>query len=88
MPANEINPANGGIQYKTVSADTTFTEALVSGESVLVHLTSGSSHTLTWPTITWVTSAGNSAPTFTDDDILVFWKFGTTLYGAYGGSFA
>ena len=88
LSGTDIDPANGGIQTKTVAANTTFTESLSSGESVVLHLTAGASYTITWPTMTWVTSSGNTAPTLTADDVLVFWKVGSTLYGAYTGSSA
>jgi hypothetical protein len=87
LTGTDIDPANGGIQTKTVAADTTFTESLTSGESVVLMLDAGASYTITWPTITWVTSAGNTAPTLTANDTLVLWKVSTTLYGAYVGSY-
>jgi hypothetical protein len=82
-----IDPANGTIQYKSLSGNTTFTEALTSGQSVALRLENGASYTVTWPTITWVSASGNSAPTLTAKDVLVFWKISTTLYGAYAGSY-
>lgn len=88
LTGTDIDPANGGIQTKTVAANTTFTESLTSGESVVLMLDAGASYTITWPTITWVTSSGNSAPTLTANDTLVLWKVSTTLYGAYVGSYA
>lgn len=88
LTGTDIDPANGGIQTKTVAANTTFTESLTSGESVVLMLDAGASYTITWPTITWVTSAGNTAPTLTANDTLVLWKVSTTLYGAYVGSYA
>lgn len=88
LTGTDIDPANGGIQTKTFSANTTFTESLTSGESVVLMLDAGASYTITWPTITWVTSSGNVAPTLTANDTLVLWKISTTLYGAYVGSYA
>jgi hypothetical protein len=88
LTGTDIDPANGGIQTKTVAANTTFTESLTSGESVVLMLDAGASYTITWPTITWVTSSGNTAPTLTANDTLVLWKVSTTLYGAYVGSYA
>jgi hypothetical protein len=61
---------------------------LAAGQSLILMLENGASYTVTFPTITWVTSTGNSAPTLTADDTLVFWKISTTLYGAYVGSYA
>jgi hypothetical protein len=81
-----LNPASGNIQYKTVSANTTFSDALTTGESMVLQLTNAGNYTITWPTITWTTSNGNTAPTLTTNDTLVFWKIGSTLYGAYVGS--
>lgn len=85
LTGTDIDPANGTIQYKTLSANTTFTEALASGKSVTLRLEGGDSYTVTWPTMTWV---GGSAPTLTADDVLVIWQEQTTVYGAYIGSFA
>jgi hypothetical protein len=88
LTGTDIDPANGGIQTKTFSTNTTFTESLTSGESVVLMLNSGASYTITWPTITWVTSSGNTAPTLTANDTFVLWKVSSTLYGAYVGSYA
>ena len=87
LVGTSIDPANGTIQYKSLSGNTTFTEALTSGQSVALRLENGASYTVTWPTITWVSASGNSAPTLTAKDVLVFWKISTTLYGAYAGSY-
>ena len=87
LTGTALDPANGGIQTKTLAANTTFTDSLSSGESLVLQLEAGASYTVTWPTITWVTSSGNTAPTLTAKDTLVFWKVSTTLYGAYTGSY-
>ena len=79
----EINPANGTIQYKTVSANTTFTETLISGQSVLLRLINANSYTITFPTITWV---GAVVPTLTANCVIVLWKEQSTLYGSYVGT--
>lgn len=86
LTGDHIDPANGDIQIKTISVNTTFTEELSSGESVILQLNGGSSYTVTWMNTTWVTSSGNSVPTLTANDTFVFWKVDTTLYGAYVGS--
>jgi len=83
-----LDPANGSIQSSTLSGNPTFTDSLEAGQVVVLMLNGGASYTVTWPTITWVTSTGNSAPTLTANDTLVFWKVSTTLYGAYVGSYA
>jgi len=78
-----INPANGTIQYKTVSSNTTFTETLISGQSVLLRLINATSYTITFPTITWV---GADAPILTANCAIALWKEQSTLYGAYIGT--
>ena len=83
-----IDPANGSIQRSVLSGAPTFSDSLDSGQTVVLHLENGSSYTVGWPTITWVTGSGNTAPTLTAKDTLVFWKISTTLYGAYVGSYA
>ena len=83
LTGTEINPANGTIQYKTVSANTTFTETLTSGQSVLLRLIGANGKTITFPAMTWV---GKTAPVLTANCVIVLWKEQTTLYGAYVGS--
>lgn len=87
LSGTEIDPANGTIQFKSLSAPVTLTETIAAGESVVLMIENGATHTILWPTITWVTSAGNAAPTPTEKDTFVLWKISTTLYGAYVGSY-
>jgi len=83
-----LDPANGTIQTTGLTGNVTFTEALQSGQSVLLSLGNGSSYTVTWPTVTWITANGNVAPALTTYDMLAFFKIGSTLYAAYLGSYA
>lgn len=87
LAGTDIDPSNGTIQTKVLSAPVTFTESISAGESVVLMIENGATHTIAWPTVTWVTSAGNAAPTPTEKDTFVFWKISTTLYGAYVGSY-
>tara|TARA_R110000772_G_scaffold111170_1_gene214969 strand:- start:729 stop:1598 length:870 start_codon:yes stop_codon:yes gene_type:complete len=82
-----LDATNGGVQTKTLGAAPTFTDSMTSGDAIVLQLEGGASYTVTWPTMIWVTSAGNVAPTLTAKDTLVFWKVSTTLYGAYTGSY-
>lgn len=82
-----LEPDNGSIQTCALTGAPTFTDGLSAGQSIVLMLTNGASYTVTWPTLTWVTSAGNVAPTLTAADALVFWKISTTLYGAVVGNF-
>ena len=83
LTGTAINPANGTIQYKTVSANTTFTETLTSGQSVLLRLIGASNYTIIFPTITWV---GAVAPTLTANCAIALWKEQSTLYGSFVGT--
>lgn len=76
-----IDPANGTIQTWTLSANSTPTDGLTTGQSVTLVIDDGTSYTITWPTVTWV---GGSAPTLdaTGKNVVVLWKIGSTLYGA------
>ena len=82
-----LDPANGSIQSSVLTGNPTFTDSLEAGQTIVLMLEGGATYTVTWPTITWVTSAGNAAPTLTAKDTLVLWKISTTLYGAYVGSY-
>jgi len=86
LSGTDIDPVNGQIQTKTIAANTTFTESLSAGESVLLMLTAAS-YTVTWPTITWV---GGSAPTLASSGAtaIELWKVSSTLYGARVGDVA
>ena len=88
LTGTALDPNNGTVQTKTISANTTFTDSLSAGESMSLHLTSASSYTITWPTITWVSRTGNNAPTLTAADTVVLFKISSTLYGVWVGSSA
>lgn len=86
LTGTALTAVNGGIQYKTLAANTTFTDSMVEGSSMTLRLGGGATYTVTWPTVTWITSGGNVAPTLNGtNDVLVFWKEGSVLYGAYAG---
>lgn len=87
LSGTAIDPANGTIQTKALSGATTLTDSLSAGQSVVLMITGGDTNVVTWPTMTWVTSGGNVAPTLTASSAVVLWKISTTLYGAYVGSY-
>ncbi len=78
-----LNNDDGTIKNYTMTANTTFTDGLSSGQSLTLHISGGTTWTETWPTITWV---GGSAPALTADDVIVFWKNNSTLFGSYLGT--
>ena len=87
LSGTALDPANGTIQTKTLSAGVTLSDSLSSGESLVLMLNGGVTYSVIFPPMTWVTSSGNAAPTLTANDTIVFWKINTTLYGAYVGSY-
>ena len=82
-----LDPNNGTVQYKTLGANTTLTESLTAGQSMLLMVDDGSSYTVTWPTMTWV---GGSAPTLATSgySCIELWKIASTLYGCHIGDVA
>ena len=77
----------GGAFSLTTSGNTTFTfTAFTSGISggFILQLTSGGSHTITWPaSVDWAGGTAPDAPASGETDIYVFWSRdgGTTWYG-------
>ena len=76
----------GTMQYKTLSANTVFTDSVLNGQSLSILITNGDIYDITWPTITWVSQGGGSEPILSGTDWLTFWKVNNILYGAYIGS--
>jgi hypothetical protein len=86
LTGTDIDPANGSVQYKTLPTNTTFTESLEDGQAVTLRLEGGATYTVTWPTMTWIGSGGNVAPTLNGTkDVVVIWQENSTVYGAYVG---
>lgn len=79
-----LDPANGTIQTWTLTANSTPTDSLSSGESITLMINDGFFRTITWPTMKW---AGGSAPTLATSgySVVELWKVGSTLYGASVG---
>jgi len=88
LTGTALDPANGTIQTKTLAGNTTLTDSVGAGESMILMINGGATYTVTWPTMTWSGSGGNVAPTLTANDVVVLWKVSTTLYGSYAGSYA
>lgn len=85
LTGTDIDPTNGTIQYKTLAANTTFTESLADGDYVILMIDDGTAYTVTWPTTTWV---GGSAPTLetTGYNVINLWQVNGVLYGASVGA--
>lgn len=76
----------GTMQYKTLGANTSFTDLLQNGQSISILLVNGDIYDITWPTITWVSQGGGSEPILSGNDWLTFWKVNSILYGSFIGS--
>lgn len=87
LTGTALDPNNGTIQVKTLTSATTFTENFSTGESMVLQITNGSQGVV-WPSVTWISSSGNVAPTLGTSDTVALFKIGTTLYGAWVGSAA
>jgi hypothetical protein len=88
LSGTAIDPANGTIQTKTLGANTTFTESLADGQSVILMLNTAT-YTVTWPTMTWINTSGSgAAPTLeaSSMNVVVMWQVGGTVYGNWVGS--
>jgi len=88
LSGTAIDPANGTIQTKTLGANTTFTESLADGQSVVLML-NPVTYTVTWPTMTWINTLGSGAsPTLeaSSTNVVIVWQVGGTVYGNWAGS--
>lgn len=84
LSGTSLDPANGTVQIKTLASSVTLTDALATGQSIILGIDDGSAYTVTWPTITWTTTPA-TAPTLatTGYTWVTLWKVGSTLYGKY-----
>lgn len=83
-----LDPTFGTIQTKTLTGNGTFLNGLYVGTSIVLML-NPATFTATWPTTSWVNSAGtNTAPTLKANamNVIVFWRIGSVLYGNWIGS--
>jgi hypothetical protein len=87
LTGTAIDAANGSIQYKTLSANTTFTESLADGQSVVLML-NPSTYTTTWPGgIAWIGNVASTAPTLIASvyNCITLFQINGTVYGKYEG---
>ena len=84
-----ISAANGTIQTWTLTANSTPTDSLSSGQSVVLHINDGSAYNITWTSLVdqWKTDSGASPSLNTSGEtVVVVWKVGSTVYGARVGN--
>jgi hypothetical protein len=86
LTGTAIDAANGSIQYKTLSGNTTFTETLADGQSVVLML-NPSTFAVTWPTITWIGNVASTAPTLVASvyNCITLFQIDGTVYGKFEG---
>lgn len=78
-----LNPINGTIQTHTLSGNTTYTDLLADGQSILLMIDDGANHTVTWPAMTWVNNGGVPPVLETTGyTVISLWHVDGTLYGA------
>jgi len=83
-----LDEANGSIQTWTLSGNSTPTDSLSSGQSIILGITAGA-NTVTWPSVTWSKVGGSgAAPTLTSSGVnwVILWKVSTVLRGAFLGT--
>ena len=88
LAGTDIAVANGSIQTKTLSANTTFTESLADGQSVILGITAGA-YSVTWPSVTWAKVGGSGvAPTLTNSGVnwIILWQVGGVVRGSFMGT--
>jgi len=84
-----ISATNGTIQTWTLSANSTPTDSLSSGQSVVLHINDGTAYNITWTSLVdqWKTDSGASPSlNTTGETVVVVWKVGSTVYGARVGN--
>ena len=79
-----LEPDNGTMQYRTLVANTTFTDGLTEGQTLTLYVTNAG-FTITYPTTTW---DGDAEPTLGTTDRLYFEKVNSVLYGFHTATFA
>lgn len=78
---------NGAVQTWGLTAASTPTDALTTGQSIILVITPGA-YAVTWPSVVWTKQGGSgAAPTlFTAGKTsVVLWKVGAVLYGSHLG---
>lgn len=81
-----LDPNNGTIQTWTLTGNSTPTDSLAAGESLLLMVDDGASYTITWPSVEWVNNLG-VAPVLAvaNYTVIALWKVGSQLYGSLVG---
>ena len=79
-----LSVANGTIQTWTLSGNSTPTDSLTTGQSLLLQITPGA-FTITWPSVSFTkVGGGGAAPTLfaAGNTSIILFKIGSTLFGS------
>jgi hypothetical protein len=82
-----LTATNGAVQTWTLTAASTPTNALTTGQSIILVITPGA-FTITWPSATWTKQGGSgAAPALfsAGKTSVVLWMVGVVLYGSHLG---
>jgi hypothetical protein len=82
-----LSATNGSVQTWTLTAASTPTNTLTSGQSVILQITPGA-FSITWPSVVWTKQGGSGvAPTLfsAGKTSIVLWMVGAVLYGSHLG---
>lgn len=79
-----LDPGNGTLQMWSLTGNSAPTDALTSGQFLLLLIDDGAARLVTWPTMAWI---GGVAPTLstTTLSVIMLFKVETTLYGVSAG---
>ncbi len=82
----DLSTQTGSIQLWALTGNSTPVDALDEGKSITLMISDPSGYTITWPAMTWINN-GASAPSLstTAFTVVVLWKHGGGLYGAFAG---
>ncbi len=85
--APALTATNGAVQTWTLTAASSPTNALISGQSIILQITPGA-FTITWPSVVFTKQGGSgAAPTLfsAGKTTMVLWMVGAVLYGSHLG---
>lgn len=83
-----LKVANGTIQKWTLTANSTPTDGMANGQSMILMINDGTAYSVTWPSVVWTKQGGGgTAPSLntTTNTVVVLWKTSGVLYGSYLG---
>jgi len=87
-PSTTLSNSTGDIMEYTMVANTTFTDGLLDGQSLTLHLNGADTYTPTWPAGVKLRDGSLPDTLSGTDDVFQFWKLNGNLYMAFSGSYS